>query len=115
MQEKMPKAVKKLAKKKPSRQEADATGDAGNKIPVTEMREDRAEAAVLTDGDTQAGGSGTRGPTVDGGDDSVEKSSSDTDTLVERARHRLMGQRQVRLISITEDKEVGRDKDSRDK
>ena len=59
MQGKMPKAVKKLTKKKPSRQEAVDTGDAENKIPVMETREDRAEAAVLTDRDTQAGGSGT--------------------------------------------------------
>ena len=106
---KMPKVAKKTTKKKPSRQEAVETGGGSNKIPVTE---DGAEAAVLTDGDVQAGGSGTQGPTAEGGDESVEKSGSNTDSSVERARHRLMGRRQVRLISITEDKEDGGDKDS---
>ena len=61
MQEKMPKAIKKSGKKKPSRQEAGETTSARNEIhvPVMETREDGAETAVLTDVDTQAGGSGT--------------------------------------------------------
>ena len=104
---KMPKAVKKSAKKKPSRQETVDTGDAGNEVPVTE-REDGAETAVLTGGDEQAGGSGTRDSAVR--DDSVEKSGSNTDSSVEKARQRLMGQRRVRLVSITEDKEDGGDR-----
>ena len=45
---KMPKAAKKMTKKKPSRQEAVKTGGGSNKIPVTE---DGEEAAVFTDGD----------------------------------------------------------------
>ena len=55
----MPKAVKKSGKKKPSRQEAGEMASAGNDIPVpvTETREDGAETAVLTDVETQAGGS----------------------------------------------------------
>ena len=109
---KMPKAVKKSTKKKPLRQEAVDTGDAGNEIPVTE-REDRSEAGVLTGGDAQAGESGTRDSAAR--DDSVEKSGSDTDSLVERARHRLMGQRRVRLVSITEDEEDGGDREVRKK
>ena len=99
----MSKAFKKLAKKKPARQETVNTPDAGDKVPVTE-REDGAETAVLT-GDEQAGGSGTRDSAVR--DDSVEKSGSDTDSSVERARHRLMGRRRVRLISITKAEEDG--------
>ena len=51
---KMPKVAKKTMKKKP-RQEAVKTGDGSNKIPAME---DGAKAAVLTDGDVQAGGSG---------------------------------------------------------
>ena len=76
--------------------------------------EDGAEAAVLTDGDVQAGGSGTQGPTAEGRDDPVEKFGSDTDISVDRARLRLMGRRQVRLVSITEEEEDRRDKDSQD-
>ena len=87
---KMPKAVKKSAKKKPSSQENVDNGDAGNEVPVIE-RGDGAETAVLTGGDEQAGGSGTQDSAVR--DDSVEKSGSDTDSSVERARHRLIGQR----------------------
>ena len=86
MQGKMPKAVKKLGKKKPSMQEVGET--ARTAVTETETREDRDETAVLTDGDTQAGGSGPQGLTAS--EDSGEKSTSDTDTLVERARHRLM-------------------------
>ena len=104
----MPKAIKKSSKKKPARQETVDTADAGDEVPVTE-REDGAETGVLTGGDEQAGGSGTQDSAV--GDDSVEKSGSDTDLSVERARHRLMGRRRVRLVSITEDEEDGGDRD----
>ena len=59
--------------------------------------------------------SGTQGSTAGGGDDSGEKFESDTDTLVERARQRLVCRRRVRLVSVSEDEEDVRDKDSRDK
>ena len=105
---KMRKAIKKSAKKKLSRYETVDTADAGNEVPVTE-REDGAETVVLTGGDEQAGGSGTRDSAIR--DDSVEKSGSDTDSSVEKARQRLMGRRRVRVVSITEDKEDGGDRE----
>ena len=74
---KMAKTVKKTSKKKPLRNEAVKTDGGSNKIPATE---DGAEAAALTDGDVQVGGSGVRSPTAKGRDDPVEKSGSDTDS-----------------------------------
>ena len=52
----MPKAAKKSGKKKPLMQEAGETASAA--ATETETREEGAETAVLTDVDTQAGGSG---------------------------------------------------------
>ena len=86
---KMPQAVKKAGKagKKPSQQEV---GDVvGAAVTDTETREDGTETAVLTDADTQEGGSGLQGPTAASGED-----SSDMDTSVKRVRQRLMCLRQ---------------------
>ena len=60
----MPKAVKKSAKKKPSRQETVDTGDAGNEVLVTE-REDGAETAVLTGGMSRQEGQGLKIPLLE--------------------------------------------------
>ena len=88
MQAKMPKAARKTGKaaKKPSQLEV---GDVANSAVMdTETREGPTDkrTVVLTDvRDTQeAGGSGLQGPTAGSG-----KDSTDTDSLVERARWRL--------------------------